>query len=242
MKSFRFSLILLLAAATLAAQPVSNAPREPSLLDTVSVTGTGRVRTKPDRFSFTVGVQTQAPTVEEAVNENNTRVAAVTAALKKAGATSDEIQTSGFSIYPQQDYSQQTRLPRLIGYQVTNNITVTKKQIAEAGKLLQAAISAGVNTSSGLSFTVADPTAGRDEGLRAAFADARAKATLLASAASRTLGPALAISEGTEPVVVPRPMEGRIMSMSKSANVEQVPVESGTEELTFTVSVVFALR
>src|SRR5204863_8285624 len=139
-----------------------------------------------------IGVQTSAPTVEEAVNETNARVASVTAALKKAGAAPEEIQTSGFSIYPQQDYSQ-GRLPRLLGYQVSNNLTVTKKQTAEAGKLLQAAIAAGVNTSSGLSFSVADPARGRDQGLRAAFDDARAKATLLAQAAGRTLGPAIAI-------------------------------------------------
>lgn len=241
MKSFRFSLILLMFAAAASAQTVSNPPREQSLLDTVSVTGTGRVRVQPDRFSFTVGVQTQGQSVETAVNDSNARVAAVTAALKKAGAAPEEIQTSGFSIYPQQDYSQ-GQMPRLIGYQVSNNITVTKKQIADAGKLLQAAIGAGVNTSSGLQFSVGDPTRGRDDGLRAAFADARAKATLLASAAGRTLGPAMAISEGTEPVVMPRPMEGRVMAMSKAADVSQVPVESGSEELTFTVSVVFALR
>ena len=238
MKSLRFFLILALLAPLLRAQ--TNAPREAALLDTVSVTGTGRVRTAPDRFSFTAGVQTQAQSVEMAVNENNTRVAAVTAALKKAGATAEEIQTSGFSIYPQQDYSQ-GQPPRLVGYQVSNNITVTKKQIGEAGKLLQAAIAAGVNTSSGLSFSVADPTRGRDQGLRAAFDDARSKATLLATAAGRTLGPALAITEGTEPNVVPRPLPG-VRAMAAKVEVSEVPVESGTEELTFTVSVVFALR
>ena len=236
MKSFRFLLILALAAPVMAQ---TNTPREAALVDTVSVTGTARVRTQPDRFSFTVGVQTQAPTVEEAVNENNSRVAAVTAALKKVGAQPNEIQTSGFSIYPQQDYSQ-GRLPRLLGYQVSNSLTVTKKQIAEAGKLLQAAISAGVNTSSGLSFSVSDPTRGRNEGLRAAFDDARSKASLLATAAGRTLGPAIAITEGTEPNVVPRPLAG-VRAMAAKIESE-VPVESGTEELTFTVSVVFGLR
>ena len=92
-------------------------------------------------------MQTISPTVEEAVNENNRKVAAVIAALKNAGAKPEEIQTSNFSIYPQQDYSQQQqgKLPRLLGYQVSNSITVTKKQIANAGKLLQAAIGAGVN-------------------------------------------------------------------------------------------------
>ena len=164
-------------------------------------------------------------------------------ALKKAGAQEKEIRTSSFSIYPQQDYSQQQqgKLPRLIGYQVSNSITVTKKQIADAGKLLQAAISAGVNQSSGLSFSVSDPGRGRDEGLRAAFADARAKATLLAQAAGRTLGPAMAITEGgSSNPQPPRPMLGRVMAAQVVS--EPVPVESGSEELSFTVSVVFALR
>jgi uncharacterized protein YggE len=216
-------------------------PREPAPVDTVSVTGSARVTTTPDRFSFNVSVQTISPTVEEAVNENNAKVAAVIAALKNAGAKPEEIQTSNFSIYPQQDYSQQQqgRLPRLLGYQVSNSITVTKKEIASAGKLLQAAIGAGVNQSSGLSFSVADPARGRDEGLRAAFADARAKASLLAQAAGRTLGPAIAITEGGAPTPQPRPMMGRVMAAQVAS---EVPVESGSEELGFTVSVVFAMR
>src|SRR5437764_13222582 len=101
MKSSRLLTILAMLAAPLAARQSSGPPRDAAPLDTVSVTGTGRVRTQPDRFSFTVGVQTQSPTVEDAVNANNARVAAVTAALKKAGAAAEEIQTSGFSIYPQ---------------------------------------------------------------------------------------------------------------------------------------------
>ncbi|PYQ27300.1 MAG: hypothetical protein DMF57_18460, partial [Acidobacteria bacterium] len=106
MKRFLFFLAVGSFAASLAAQPATLPPRESGTPETVSVTGTSRVSLTPDRFSFNVGVQTQAPTVEEAVNENNTRVAAVIAALKKAGATDQEIRTSGFSVYPQQNYVQ----------------------------------------------------------------------------------------------------------------------------------------
>src|SRR3954466_13636748 len=207
MKRFLMTTLTFAVSATAFAQTAP--PREPAPVDTVSVTGTARVTTTPDRFSFNVSVQTISPTVEEAVNENNRKVAAVIAALKNAGAKPEEIQTSNFSIYPQQDYSQQQqgKLPRVVGYQVSNSITVTKKQIADAGRLLQAAIAAGVNQTSGLSFSVSDPSRGRDEGLRAAFADARAKASLLAQAAGRTLGPAMTITElGSQSPQPPRPM------------------------------------
>ncbi len=238
----RFLVVAAVAAATVSAlaQPATMPPHPPGPGETVSVTGTGRVTLVPDRFTFTVGVQTSAPTVDAAVNENNERVTRVVAALKGAGAKPEEIQTSGFSIYPQQDYSQ-GQLPRLLGYQVNNSVTVRKKEIASASKLLQVAIAAGVNTASGLNFEVSDPTRGRDQGLRSAFDDAKSKATLLAQAAGRTLGRAINITEGGEQAPPPRPMMGRVMA-AKAEAVSEVPVESGTQELSFTVSVVFELR
>lgn len=242
MKRFLVFASLAFMASGALAQP-ANTPREPAPLDMISVSGTGHVSLTPDRFSFTASVQTMAPTVEEAVNENNQKVAAAIAALKNAGAKAEEIQTANFSIYPQQDYSQQQqgKPPHIIGYQVSNSITVTRKQISDAGRLLQAAISAGVNQTSGLSFSVADPSRGRDAGLLAAFADARAKASLLAVAAGRTLGQAVAITEGgAAPPPQPRPMMRN--AMAAQVVTDQVPVESGSTDLAFTVSVVFAMR
>jgi uncharacterized protein len=238
MKRFLFVLILLSAASGALAQ--TSTPVAPVMVETVSVTGTGKSLIAPDRFSFQVGVQTVANTVDEAVTENNRRVAAVIAALKKAGATDKDIQTANFNIYPQQDY-QEGRLPRILGYQVTNHVNVRSEKIDDAGKLLGIAIAAGVNTSSGLQFQVSDPRKGREIGLKAAFDDARAKATLLAQAAGRSLGRAIVISEGVQHPQPPQPMM-RAMAMEARVGNADVPVEAGTEELSFTVSVTFELR
>src|SRR5437763_12996288 len=201
MKRFLTLISIVCASATFA----QNAT--PPLVESVTVTGNGHVSLAPDRYTFTVGVQTIAATVDDGARENNARVAAVIAALKQAGAKNDEIRTSSFSIYPQQDY-QQGRAPSITGYQISNNVTVTRDKVGDAGKLLQAAINAGVNTSSGLQFEVSDPARGRDEGLRAAFDDAKSKASLLAAAAGRTLGRAITISEaeGGRPQPMPRLM------------------------------------
>ena len=234
-------LCTLMIAAPLTAQTVTQPPRETGLLETISVTGTGHATLTPDRFSFSAGVQTTAPTVEEAVNQNNTKMQNVIAALKKAGATDQEIRTANFSIYPQQVY-EQGQPPRVVGYQAANSVVVTKKDISAAGRLLQVALNAGANETSGLSFEVADPSRGRDQGLRAAFDDARAKAALLAQAAGRTLGRAMTIIEGaavTPPP--PRPMPVGVMAARAEA-VSMVPVESGSRELTYTVSVMFEMR
>ena len=96
-----------------------------------------------------------------------------------------------------------------------------------------------MNTSSGLQFEVSDPTRGRDEGLRAAFNDAKAKASLLAAAAGRTLGRALTINEAVIPQQPPIP---RVMAMRAEAQQQEVPVEAGTQELNFTITATFELR
>jgi hypothetical protein len=229
-----------LVAAAAVAQTAPTARPDPSMwAETISVTGNGTVQVAPDRVTFTAGVQTVQPTVDAAVNENNARVAAVIAALKKAGATDKEVRTSGFFINPQQEYNSEGRLPRIIGYQVSNNITVTRSDVSSAGKLLQAAITAGVNQASGLNFQVSDPTRGREQGLQAAYSDARAKASVLAQAAGRSLGRALTISEGARPEYPrPMPMAGKVAM----AEVSEVPVESGTQQMSYQVSVIFELR
>lgn len=237
MKRFLSSLIFV-ACATGALAQTPSIPIPPPW-ETVSVSGTGRSSVTPDRFSFNVGVQTVANTVDDAVTENNKRVSAVLAALKSAGAQDKDIQTSNFNIFPQQDYQNDGKPPRILGYQVTNSVTVRSSKIADAGKLLGVAIAAGVNNASGINFEVSDPARGRDSGLRAAFADAKAKAALLAQAAGRTLGRVLTVSEGGS-MPPPQPYPGR-MAMAMEARAD-VPIESGTQEQTYTVSVTFELR
>jgi uncharacterized protein len=229
-------LTLILAAS---AASVALAQTPPAIVESVTVSGTGRAALTPDRFTFSVGVQTVGPTVDDAVRENNTRVQNVIAALKRAGAADKDIQTSQFNIWPQQEYGE-GRLPRILGYQVSNSVTVRSTKIGDAGRLLGVAIGAGVNTASGISFEVSDPARGRDEGLRSAFNDAKAKAALLAQAAGRTLGPAVIISEGMQQNNPP-PMPMRAMAMEAKVS-QDVPVEAGTQELTFAVTVTFALR
>ncbi len=234
------SLLALISAAA-GAQTAGAPPRQEAPVEMISVTGTGRVKLSPDRVRFNVGVETTASTPSEALAQNNRNIEKVIAALKKAGAKSDEIQTSNFSIYPQFEYVENRR-PRIIGYQVVNNVTVIRESTADAGKLLQAAVDAGVNQASGLTFFVADETRARQEGLRKAFADAKAKAETLASAAGRSVGRAVAITEGSGQAPIYPPMAYAAKAMVAESRDSSVPVEQGSQELAFTVSVIFEMR
>lgn len=233
-----FFLCLGLAAPAMGQTPPPPVPRLAASLETISVSGLGKVTLTPDRAVFSVGVQTTAPSVEDAVSRNNDKAARIIAAVKGAGAIDEEIRTSNFSIFPQQEYKE-GRPPRVIGYEVSNTITVTRDKVGDTGKLLQAAINAGANQASGLTFTVSDQTRGRDTALQRAFQDAREKAEVLAHSAQRTLGRAISITEGAAPIPPPQPVLSGSMAME--SKVSEVSIAQGTEEITLTISVTFEL-
>lgn len=241
MKHVSKSTFLILSAVLMTAPLFAqeNNPMRRMMPSVLRVTGSSTVHMQPDRISFTLGVQTMRPTVEDAVSQNNAMTEKVIAALRAAGATKEQIQTSNFTIFPQQEY-RENQAPRTVGYQVNNTITVKRPSVDDAGKLLQAGINAGANQASGLNFDVSNWGPASEQGLRDAFNDAKRKATALAQAAGKTLGSALNISEGVQasmPPPGPRPM----MMQAKVADAS-VPVEQGLEERTFDVTVDFEMH
>jgi uncharacterized protein YggE len=226
--------LLLLALAAPAA--VAQETPDGLLTHALRVSGTAEVSLVPDRVSFTVGVETTAAQVADAVEQNNQRARAVIDALVAAGVDKTRIRTTSLSLQPQYEH-REGRTPQIVGYHASNSVTVTSDRTAEVGKLLQAAINAGANQVLQLAYTASKPGKARDDGLAAAFADARSKAEVLARAAGRTLGQALSIVEGSLPPPRPLFMERNVMA----AAVSDVPAEPGMLETSVTVTVVFEL-
>jgi uncharacterized protein YggE len=91
-------------------------------------------------------------------------------------------------------------------------------------------VNVGANTINGVSFSVADPSELYNQARKAAFADARSKAELYATAAGAKLGDLEAISE-SQNINNPMPMYAR----AELASASPVPVEAG--EMTFEIGV-----
>ncbi len=144
----------------------------------------------PDRVAFTVGVQTDAPTVSAAFNTNTEKLNAVFRALKTAGVKTEELQTSNFGIA-----STDNEGKKLPGYRVTNFVTVTREDVAKVGDLLQVAITAGANEAGDMRFFLAEPSKLETGGMELAFKDARTKAEHLAAPSSKSLGEVICVSD-----------------------------------------------
>lgn len=197
----------------------------------ITVMGEGRVDARPDMATITLGVTTQGDTAAAALAENSTRLAAVLAQLKAAGVAERDLQTSGLNLGPRMDYSRDGEPPKVIGYEVSNQVTVRVRDLAALGGILDKAVGDGANTFQGLSFGLADASGALDAARVNAVTEAARKAAMMAEAAGAKLGPVIEMSE-TGGMADPVPMYRRgAVAMAAEA----VPVEGG--EVTYTVNV-----
>jgi uncharacterized protein YggE len=217
------------AALALAGPPAAAEPCTSKTGSTLSVNGSASVRAKPDTVAFTVGVETQAAAVREAFDANAKKVEAMLAALKQNGVTPEQVQTSNLDVG-----TVHSEEGRPIGYRVANLVTVRRPDPASAAELLQVALESGANQVGSLQFHVSQLAAFERRGLELAFQDARAKGEALAATAGRTVGDVVCLAEQSD--------TGRPMQMRSLGYAEAAPIEPGTEELRFVVSVVFELR
>lgn len=232
---------ILLASAPVfaAAQPAM--PPHPHIL---SVSGEGEVRAVPDQAQLSAGVVTHGKTAAEALAANSTAMNSVFAALKKRGVPEKSITTSNFSVNPQyppyrQDAPQEDRT-RIIGYEVSNQVTVILDDVSKVGATLDALVASGANQAGGVSFTIRDPKPLMKEAREEAVKEAVAKAQTLAKAAGVTLGPIISISEGGS--YQPMPVfAGKVMRMDAAA-APPAPVASGEQSLTVNVSITWEIQ
>jgi uncharacterized protein YggE len=206
---------------------------------TISVSGTGVAYGSPDIATAQVGVQTRGEDPGQAMDDNNTKMAALIAALKALGIADKDIQTTNFSVYAQQDYNPQTGVAlETITYVVDNTVNITVRDLGQLGDVLSGAVAAGANSVYGISFSVENQSALEQTAREQAMNDARARAEALANLAGVTLDVPLSISEsfsGGEPIYVAR-------DMAAQAGGSAVPVQTGQITVNLNVSVTYVIK
>jgi uncharacterized protein YggE len=231
---------MLSGAAVAPALAQDATPEAAAGIPTVSVSGHGSVNVPPDTAWVSIGVDVIKPTLDEAQQEATAQAEAVIEAIKAAGVADEDIQTDYFSVNILRDYSEDADPTLITGFEIINQLRVTVRDTDTLGEILDAGVSAGANSIYGVTFYVDDQTAAASEARVEAVADARAKAEELASAAGMTLGPVIAIAEGTPLTIDPFYGGGRGgggMAMASAA-----PIETGSTTVSVDVSVTYELR
>lgn len=203
---------------------------EPEAQAGITVSGAGSVTAVPDRASFTFGVETRGKTAVQTLADNSAAIAKVIAALKASGVAAADLQTSQVSLSPRTSEDGTT----IVGYVASNVVTASLRELGRAGAVVDAAVSAGANTVSGPSLSRTDQDELYRNALRAALADARSKAQVIAAASGVSLGRVLSVVEdGGAPPPVP--------VRSEAQGVVGVPIEPGTQQVQATVTVIYSI-
>lgn len=205
--------------------------------DTFQVSGEGKVSLPPDVALINVGVQAQATTVKEAQEQLNSSINKVSAAIKKLGVDSKDIQTTNYSISPNYDYRSITQ--RIIGYTASSNLSIKVRKIDQANEVIDEATKNGANQIGGISFEVDDRTKAENEAREKAVAEAKKKAEQAARIAGFKLGRIINYSENFMGGPVPIPLR----AISQGALEEQIPtqLEPGSSEITVTVTLSYEI-
>ncbi len=229
----------LIAACTLALFLTSAYADEAKLPRTISLSGHGEVRMAPDLAIVTVGVMNSAATAREALDANTKSMEGIMAALSNASIEARDIQTSNFSVNPRYDYDQNNaQPPKVIGYDVSNNVTVTVRKLDGLGAVLDQVVSSGSNQINGIQFQVSKPEAATDEARKLAVADAQRKAKVYADASGVALGPIVSLSEGGgyQP---PVPLYKSMRAEAASAD---VPIAQGEQAISVDVNITWEIK
>ena len=205
----------------------------------ISVTGVGSVAVVPDVAVLSIGVEVTSETVGTARADAAGTMEAIGEALRSGGVDDGDIATRSFHIYPQYRY-EEGKAPTIVGFTVSNQVTVTVRDIDRLSSTLDGAIAAGGDLVRvhDVSFSVDEPERFFEQAREEAVADARARAAHLAALAGVELGDPLAITESTGGS--PVPFAGAAFAEADLAR--DSPLAPGEEEVTIAVSVTYAIR
>jgi uncharacterized protein len=233
-------LIAFVPALTVLPTSLSAQPRliEYNADRSIEVTGEGSVSAAPDFARVSLGVTTTAKDAREAMAANAKSANALVALIKAQGVSPADIQTSEISISPMfsNQPTAQAGTPTITGYSVSNNVTVTVRDISSLGALLDKAVAAGANAIYGIGFGENDPSALLDKARPLAVADARRKAEIYALAGGAKIGRLMELTEeaGARPIA----FAARAYAQGAAA---PTPIEAGQDKLTVTIMARFEL-
>jgi uncharacterized protein YggE len=241
-RSLAIAAIALLSLVALASplsrvQAQEATPSTGETTSTVYVDGVGNVVTTPDTASVVIGVNIIEKTLGAAQEKASSQMAAVIEALKAAGIEEKDIQTTNFSVSILQDYDTNGNPTTIEGFQVSNQVTVTVRDLAKLGDLLDQVVANGANSIYGISFYVNDPSAAESQARKLAVENAKQKADELAAAAGMTVGKVLSIAETSSYY----PMPSGYARAEAAAMDASTPIQTGSTTISISVTVTYEL-
>ncbi|MCL6518438.1 MAG: SIMPL domain-containing protein [Armatimonadetes bacterium] len=237
---FIIALILLALLAPSCCWSQLTSDRQPPLL---TASGNAEVRVRPDLAIVRLGVESEAKTAAKAREENAKKANAIAAALKTLRIPAANIETSTFQISPVRRFpegSSQQGQPPIVGYSVTNIVTVRTGQLDLVPRIIDDSVVAGANEVQGVDFVLQNDSVAKQQALKAAVANARENARTMANELGLRLVQVRSIQQGGVGVVPP-PIFYRLGAAAPTATTP-TPIFPGEVTINASVTLTYSIR
>lgn len=215
--------------------------------DTITVQGDGRATLPPDVARVSFGVQNTAATVADAQAATTKQANAALEFVKGQGVADKDIKTLSYNISPRYTYPKPCTRgvcpsyePKITGYQVSETVQVTVRDLSKAGEILGGLGKLEVQNVNGPDFALDDATAGYDAARADAINKAKEQAERLSSQLGVHLGKIVNFSESSGRY--PSPMYGMGGDMMSAKAVSTPSVPAGENTYTASVSITYEIR
>lgn len=192
------ALVLAARGPALAASPAINVVANGQIAPGIVTTGDATVKIKPDIAILTIGAIAQGATAEDAQAAVAERVAKILSRAKALGIADKDTSNAGYHIDPQYTYGP-GKSPTISGYQASQQIALTLRDVDHAGKALDTLVQGDAANNLSIRFSLEDPKTAQANARNLAIADARTKADAMASAAGVHVGRVIAVSDLASP-------------------------------------------
>ena len=209
----------------------------------ITVTGHAQISLAPDTAFVTLGMETTGKTVGEAHRQNKLVMNKVVERLRALQMRMNAFRPPHFRFRHntgRRSNASKARAgpPEIIGYIISNTITVEVRNLDKVGPAIEESLAAGANQFHGLHWALRDEQQAKLGALKQAAAKAREKASALSEALKVRL---IRLLNATEESQVVHPVPKVTRSMMAMEGGGEVPVFSGEIKVEATVTLVYEI-
>lgn len=185
----------------------------------ITVNGRGSITAKPDIAYVSMGVDTIGSTANQTQKKNAAVMNKLIKTLKNMGIDKDDIKTTDYNIYTEQDYDKNTKKNAITGYQVSNTMEVTVRDVNNVGNVIDKAGEAGANKMYNIRFAISDDSSYYQQALNIATKNAESKAKAIAKGLGvDIIGPVKVTEQSTGGPVLYKNLDGKMMLKEAAAD------------------------
>ena len=218
--------------------------------NTISVQGEGKVFSVPDtaQFSFTISeTDSDVASAQETVNKKADDI--IGYLKSEAGVEDRDIKTESYNASPKYEYtdcpissSSCTRSSKIVGYTVSETVSVKVRNTDKAGDVLSNVGSRGVSNVSGLSFVVDDEKLLMEQARGKAITEAQGRAEQLAKDLGVSLVRVVGYYENSSPYYSKAYGMGGDVALESAAAPRAANIQLGENTIEANVTVTYEIR